>query len=438
MMDDQIAIKVESLSKVYKLYDSKYDFLKELFNPFRKEYHKKFYALKDVSFQVKKGEVLGIIGKNGSGKSTLLKILASIVTPTAGSYLCKGKVSALLELGGGFDKNLTGIQNIEFLLALQGFKREKIKHIKKSIIEFADIGDFIYQPVKTYSSGMYMRLAFSIAISIDPEILIVDEIIGVGDMRFQQKCFRKMQQFKDDGKTIILCTHNINAIKTFCSKAVWLDKGQVKEFGNPTLVTDYYNAYMNSETTNTLSRSGQKAQSDKINPIIDLKYKGLKNINWINLEKSDSFGDGNSYIKFAAIVNESNKKNDEFRSKDKISLLLYVTTPKKIVNPVFQLLLTDRYGTNIMNIFSSSFKSIKLDASKTVIISFSFEFPQIGNGKYSFSLGLLSQKDGKKQFLQWIHNPLVINVNNDNLKYKTGAAVILEDVTISSEPVNTI
>lgn len=242
-MSDNIALNLNSISKIYKLYDSKHDFLKELIHLGYKSYHKKFFALKDITFSVKKGEVIGIIGRNGSGKSTLLKILASIVTPTSGKYIYSGKIAALIELSGGFNRELTGIQNIEFLGELLGFTKKEIRKKTKTIIEFAEIGEFAGQPIKSYSSGMYMRLAFSLAIHVNPDILIVDEILGVGDLQFQQKCFQRINEFKEAGKTIVLCSHDLQTVQNFCTRALWINQGVLMADDNPAEVVNRYSAY---------------------------------------------------------------------------------------------------------------------------------------------------------------------------------------------------
>ena len=246
-MSKEITISVDSLSKTYKLFDSKRDFIKEAFHPFRKRYHNKHHALKNISLKVTKGEIVGIIGRNGSGKSTLLKILASIVTPTSGTYQCKGRVAALLELSGGFNKDLTGIENIKFLGALQGYSKAEMAGLVKKILDFAEIGDYAYQPVKKYSSGMYMRLAFSLAINIDPDILIVDEVLAVGDLKFQKKCHSKIQEFKNEGKTIVICTHSLGTVRDFCSRAIWIHQGELLKDSSPKIVVNEYNAFMSKK-----------------------------------------------------------------------------------------------------------------------------------------------------------------------------------------------
>jgi len=220
-------IRVENISKVYRLYNRPIDRLKEALNPFGKRYSKDFYALKDVSFSINPGEVVGIIGKNGSGKSTLLKIITNVISPTNGKVFTKGKISALLELGTGFHPELTGIENIYLYGSIMGISKTQMKKKVDEILEFAQIGDFIYRPVKTYSSGMFSRLAFSAAINIEPEILIVDEVLSVGDISFQYKCFEKFKEFKEKGVTILFVTHSMGQVLNNCNRAIFLKDGQV-------------------------------------------------------------------------------------------------------------------------------------------------------------------------------------------------------------------
>ncbi|WP_442764367.1 ABC transporter ATP-binding protein, partial [Sulfurospirillum cavolei] len=220
------AIKVNHLTKVYKLYDNPIDRLKESLHPLKKQYHKEFYALNDVSFEIKKGETVGIIGKNGAGKSTLLKIITGVLTPTSGSVHVNGRIASLLELGAGFNPEYTGVENIYFQGSLMGYTREEVAEKVDEIIAFADIGDFVYQPVKMYSSGMYARLAFAVAINVDPDILIVDEALSVGDMRIQQKCYRKFREFQEANKTILFVTHDTSTIINYCSHTIWISDGK--------------------------------------------------------------------------------------------------------------------------------------------------------------------------------------------------------------------
>lgn len=231
-MSDEVAVQANNLTKIFKLYNSPVDRLKESLHPLRRQYHHIFYALDDISFEIRKGDSVGIIGKNGSGKSTLLKILAGVITPTKGSIHINGKISALLELGAGFSPELSGLDNIYFNGMLMGFTREELDAKLDDILSFADIGEFVQQPVKTYSSGMFVRLAFAVAVNVDPDILIVDEALAVGDLRFQKKCKVKMNEFREQSVTIILVSHSMADIVTGCNKSIYLKEGRVVSFEN--------------------------------------------------------------------------------------------------------------------------------------------------------------------------------------------------------------
>jgi len=233
----EIVISVKNLTKIYKLYDSPFDRLKESLNPARKKYHKDYYALNDVSFNVNRGETVGIIGKNGSGKSTLLKVISGVLTPSSGDVYVNGKVSALLELGAGFNQELTGIENIYFNGTLMGYSKEEMDSKLDNILSFADIGEFVCQPVKSYSSGMFVRLAFAVAINVEPEILIIDEALSVGDIKFQRKCFAKIEQFRQNNKTILFVSHGLGTVNMLCDTALILDEGKLLEQGEANKVT---------------------------------------------------------------------------------------------------------------------------------------------------------------------------------------------------------
>ncbi len=437
-MSKEIAINVNSLSKSYKLYKVKRDFIKEAVHPFRKIYHKKFHALKDISFTVEKGEVVGIIGKNGSGKSTLLKILASVVTQTSGEYNCNGRVTALLELGGGFNKELTGIENIKFFGALQGYSKDEMGGRIEEILDFAEIGDYIYQSVKTYSSGMYMRLAFSLAINIDPDILIVDEILGVGDAKFRLKCLRKIQEFKDKGKTIVICTHSMSTVKDFCTRAMWIHEGEIVERGLPEDIIDKYNS------VNSLPKAAndqKKVSNNKNLNTLPQKLTGLSEIYskivWHDMTKCDSFGTDMSSIQYSSVVYaESNKNISRLRGGEKIRVLLYVSKQKKNVEYGIHLVLKGNSGALIFRINNKIYsQSLVFENDLDAVVSVDFVFPKIGNGRYAISLGLSLNEKEKVQYIHWIHDALVINVSNLNIKYRMGTPIIIEKAKIQIKPI---
>ncbi len=238
------SVEVNDLSKVYHLYNKSSDRLRETFSIKKKKYSKDHYALKNINLSIKHGESVGIVGTNGSGKSTLLKLITGVVTPTTGEIKTEGKIAALLELGAGFNPEYTGIENIYLNGTMMGYTEGEMEKRVPAIVDFADIGEFIYQPVKSYSSGMFARLAFAVSINVEPDILIVDEALSVGDTRFQVKCIDKMRELQESGTTILFVTHAIEQIKRFCTRAIWIKNGEVVEDGEASQVVDLYDNFM--------------------------------------------------------------------------------------------------------------------------------------------------------------------------------------------------
>ena len=240
----EYAIELKHITKTYAMYAKPTDRLKEALDFRRRSYHDTFYALNDVNIHVKKGEMIGFIGENGSGKSTLLKIITGVLTPTSGEMQINGNIAALLELGSGFNPEYSGYDNIYLNGMVLGFTKEQVDEMVDDIISFADIGDHLYQPVKTYSSGMFVRLAFAVAINVDPEILIVDEALAVGDLEFQLKCMEKFTEFRNAGKTILFVSHDVNAVRRFCDRVYWLKNGVVENEGETMEVTEEYENFL--------------------------------------------------------------------------------------------------------------------------------------------------------------------------------------------------
>ena len=258
----EYAVEVVGLTKVYKLYNKPFDRVLETFNK-HKIYSRDFFALDDVSFSIKKGSTIGIVGRNGSGKSTLLKILTGVLKSTKGYVHVNGQVSALLELGAGFNMEFTGRQNIYLNATIMKIPKQEIEKRIPDILSFADIGEYIDQPTKTYSSGMFVRLAFAVAINTDPEILIVDEALAVGDTRFQLKCMEKFEEFRKAGKTILFVSHDLSSIKRFCERTVWLHRGKLIVDGETDQVTDLYNDFLKSELSIEDFMSGRFKENNR-------------------------------------------------------------------------------------------------------------------------------------------------------------------------------
>jgi ABC-type polysaccharide/polyol phosphate transport system ATPase subunit len=268
-----IVVDVRKLTKTYNLYKKPFDRLKETFNPFGTEYHTTVNALNNISFSVQRRDIIGIIGKNGSGKSTLLKIIVGVLTPTSGEILIGGRISSILELGTGFNPEFTGTENIFHVGMIMGYSKEQIEKKYQFIQSFADIGDFIDQPVKIYSSGMYVRLAFAIAINVDPDILIVDEALAVGDINFQAKCISKFKQLVDHGVTVLLVTHDTNTVKSLCNKCLYLKYGEMVAFGPAQEVTDLYLHDMRDEMNLQLQGQGVQKERPSASTIIPSESK---------------------------------------------------------------------------------------------------------------------------------------------------------------------
>jgi ABC-type polysaccharide/polyol phosphate transport system ATPase subunit len=244
-MEPDAIIQIDGLSKVYPLYGRPFDRLKEALHPFGRSCHRDFYALRNVTFDVRAGETLGIIGRNGSGKSTLLKILAGVLTPTQGQARVVGRVASLLELGAGFNPELSGLENVYLQGALMGLTRRDMQPRLPDILSFAEIGDFITQPVKHYSSGMFVRLAFACAVHVSADVLIVDEALAVGDIFFQNRCFHRLRALQAEGVTLLFVSHDIGLVKQLCAKALWLDSGAVRQYGDSERVCrSYFNTVL--------------------------------------------------------------------------------------------------------------------------------------------------------------------------------------------------
>ncbi len=257
----ETAIKIDNLTKIYKIFDNPIDRLKESLHPFHKRYSRDFYALTDLSFTIEKGETIGIIGKNGAGKSTLLKIITGVLAPTSGKVEVQGRIASLLELGAGFNPEMTGLENIYLNGTVLGYSHEEMDRRLPDIVKFADIGDFINQPVKMYSSGMFARLAFAVNAYVEPDILIVDEALSVGDVAFQTKCITRMRHMIEAGVTVLFVTHDIGVVKSFCSRCLYLEHGKLKMQGAAEQVADAYLREMRDEMNAANDKLGCTLQS---------------------------------------------------------------------------------------------------------------------------------------------------------------------------------
>ncbi|MFR3685313.1 MAG: ABC transporter ATP-binding protein [Enterococcus sp.] len=280
----ETVIEINHLTKKYDMYKKPSDRLKEALSPTRKTYHEVFYALNDVNVKVEKGEMIGFIGENGSGKSTILKIITGVLTPSEGEVKIKGNIAALLELGSGFNPEYSGYENIFLNGMVLGYSREEMAEKVDDIINFADIGDHLYQPVKTYSSGMFVRLAFAVAINVDPDILIVDEALAVGDLEFQLKCMEKFTELRNAGKTILFVSHDVNAVRRFCDRVYWLKNGVVEAEGETMEITETYENFLKKKSLKTVDRENSSSEDFSAYDIVEVKSAELLDGNLQPLE----------------------------------------------------------------------------------------------------------------------------------------------------------
>lgn len=351
------AISVCNVTKIYKLYDKPIDRMKEALSLTHKNYHRDFYALNGISFEVGKGETVGIIGTNGSGKSTILKIITGVLTPTTGEVKVSGVISALLELGAGFNMDYTGIENIYMNGTMMGFSRKEMDAKLKDILEFADIGDFVYQPVKTYSSGMFVRLAFALAINVEPEILIVDEALSVGDVFFQAKCYRRMEEIRSKGTTILMVTHDMGAIIKYCDRVVVLNKGNFIAEGEPGKMVDLYKKILANqmdalgEELEELRKgalsdfSGEEALSEKKREVSH--HQGLmKEKLTINPNRTE-YGDGRAEIVDFGLLDERGNVTNLLLKGERFTIKERIHFEAELEAPIFTYTIKDKRGADL-------------------------------------------------------------------------------------------
>lgn len=396
------AIILKNVSKEYKLYKKPQDRIKELLSFNKKCYHERFKALNNLSLTLKKGETLGVIGKNGAGKSTLLKLITGVTTPTTGEIKVDGNISALLELGTGFNPEYNGYENIYLNGTMRGFSKNQMDEKLDEIIKFADIGEYINQPVKTYSSGMFARLAFAVMISFKPDILIVDEALSVGDVFFQQKCNTYMkEEMKDVSK--ILVTHDMASIANMADRVILIDKGEIIQEGEPLEVIENYLKIMHSEVYRTKDAQEETYDTEEI------KVEGGE---WVEVPKDDIGGAGEiNIISYKMKVN--NKFANVVKYNDLVEISYLIHSKKQSESIVCGYVFKDKYGNSIFgqNTAGSNIKVKNLNASSTYKVTKQFHWPKVKEGDYFLTLGIGEGEDQMVHVIQcWAHNIVHINV----------------------------
>ncbi|MFV0528555.1 MAG: ABC transporter ATP-binding protein [Lachnospiraceae bacterium] len=375
-------ISVRNVSKMYKLYNKPTDRLKEAFG--RKVQCQEHYALRELNFEVERGECVGIIGTNGSGKSTILKIITGVLNPTSGEVNVNGRISALLELGAGFNMEYSGLENIYLNGTMIGFSREEIDAKLEDILSFADIGDYIHQPVKTYSSGMFVRLAFAVAINIDPEILIVDEALSVGDVFFQAKCYRKFDEFKKKGKTILFVSHDLGSISKYCNRVILLNQGVKLQEGNAKEMVDLYKKVLVNQEDSSSEASGSREKTEQWEKPFSLNPNAIE------------YGTKIAEIVDFILLDEQEEPTNTIEKFTPFKIKMKVRFNERIDDPIFAFTIKDLKGTEITGT-NTMYEQIETEAGTEGLvqeITFTQEM-NLQGGEYLLSLGCTGYHNGK-------------------------------------------
>lgn len=402
-------IVASNVTKVYHLYSDPVDRMKEALHPFKKKYHKDFYALRDISFTIGKGEVVGIIGKNGCGKSTLLKILTHVLAPSAGTVSVVGRVASLLELGAGFNPEMTGRENVYFQGAIAGLSRREVDLHLDSILQFADIGDFIDQPVKSYSSGMFVRLAFACAVNVSPDILIVDEALAVGDAIFQRKCYAKLDAFKASGKTILLVSHDMETVKRLCSRAMLLDGGRLLQDGPPhDVILSYFRMLFPDESVEQDGPAAPEGETEPARADADLS------VSYVTTQQA--WGAGGGLLRKVEVVGlrEGNVFPDESTLEIVVHCEWDIAHVSRLIgeNSLFPNIIVGCTVHNKTNILVAAFNTyeagVRIDpfAGRGAVVTSTLHLPPLAPGDYFFKPAMAVGNQDNNIMLRWHENPI--------------------------------
>lgn len=407
------AIEVNNLSKVYHLYDKPQDRLKEALHPFKKKYHHDFYAMDNVTFTIPKGETVGILGRNGAGKSTLLKMITGVLTPTEGSVKTQGTIASLLELGGGFNPEMTGMENIFLNGTLMGIPKEVMETKVADILSFADIGEFIHQPVKMYSSGMFARLAFSVSINTDPDILIIDEALSVGDMAFQLKCYKKFQEFQEADKTILFVTHSLDTVIRYCTTGIVIDNGKLVFEDTAKEAVDAFKKvlsgdfYKKSTPTEISTQTIEKGMPHLEKPLKEYfeKYNAL-----------DSYGNKKIAIIDYGLLNHENHPTHILEYNKTFKIMIKISATEAIGNAIFAYTIKDAKGLEITGT-NTAMKEKEVTVPRIEpgeIYTISFE--QLANlhlGHYTLSLGCVKLNEEGLEVYHRLYDCVLFQIIGD-------------------------
>ena len=425
-MSSSHVIQLQDVSKKYPIYETSSSKLLELLS-FRKwKLHRDFWALRDIDLEIPRGAVLGVLGQNGSGKSTLLQVLAGILRPTTGTCRVEGSVAAILELGAGFNPEFSGRENIFINAAVLGLSHRQTQDRMDQILDFAEIGEFIDQPVKTYSSGMFVRLAFAVAVHVDPEILLVDEALAVGDLVFQHRCIHRMRQLRDAGKTIVLVTHDLQAVTSYCSRAILLDGGHKLYEGTPETVVQRYQALVARREAQLGDGPVQNAASPGTHlPVV-------RTIPYIH----NRYGEGAAEIIGIILLSSDGEVLNSVPAGGECSLLVSVRFKQKVTDPIVGFTVRDRLGNELTS-SNTSYEGIHLpeaQADQIYTVAFRFRVPPLRPGSYTISPAVSRGDIWEHTVEDWIDNAYIFNLLDTGLVYGQMRWPVDIDFQVSIEP----
>ena len=434
-MAEEFAIRASKIEKKYKLYERNRDRVLDAFGlAGRKDRFKYHYALKGVDFEVKKGETVGIIGTNGSGKSTLLKILTGVLTPTSGEVNVNGRISALLELGAGFNMDYNGIENIYLNGTMMGFSEKEIDAKLQDILDFADIGDFVHQPVTTYSSGMFVRLAFAVAINIEPEILIVDEALSVGDVFFQAKCYHKFDEFKEMGKTILFVSHDLSSIAKYCDRVVLLNKGTKLGEGTPKQMIDIYKQVLVGQYEPNFNEEGKDSllNDSELMEAANKKKDKDKNQNQDRPEDALEYGSKKALIRKYYVTDENNRESNAIIKGTDFTIHLEVEFMDHVEAPIFAYTFKNIKGTEITGTNTMFEKAFLEPCEKGMVKHISYkQNMNLQGGEYLLSFGVTGYEGDGFTVYHRLYDVLNVTVISDKDTvgyYDMNSKVTVEDI----------
>ena len=415
-------VQAEKISKCFRIYRRPSDHLKELFSLGKRRFHEPFWAVKDVDLQIERGCCLGIISENGSGKSTLLRMIAGVIRPTSGSIAVQGRVSALLELGAGFNPQFTGRENVFLYASILGFTDAQTRERIPSIEKFAEIGEFVDRPVKTYSSGMFVRLAFAVAIHMDPDILIVDEALSVGDIFFQQRCIRRIHQLKRQGVTIVFVSHDLDAVRNLADRTIWMEHGQAHMEGK---TDDVVSKYLGAMITRGKKETMEEEAIGKplpASPDLGMPEEALAKMpNFItHLPNVDHrYGNGKGRVQGIAIFSKEGDPVGGVAQGDRVCIRISVEFQQDVPQPNVGFMLRDRLGQNVAgtNVMYEGMRLSPARAGDRLSVDFVLDLPFLHAGFYYFSPAVADGTLDQYDMCDWVDNACAVEVIQRTITY---------------------